>query len=320
MRALEGHVVDLVHQEIAFPFEDIIHDQAQRSLFKDDLDEGLESWIMGRLQRVKDIDASTRLVLDLIGGFGREIKREEDEVEIALTAASTTYTVAVRYYFFFGLIALLLFLSEDLPQWDPALQTSPQCSAGLRFSGKYVMEQPANDGPTTVHPSTRSVSAEVEDVAARLRTLDVSRGSSSHAPPDTPGHSCAACSRSLGASSPAHAARLEVMWRERLRLMGSFEAARETLGWLSRTPAVMYVWARLWLDIGRDADAAGALDSPGRTLSYEDAEALGALPNIRLFDSYFGLQWHASALFEGAGRTDYDVHFSRLALSVVWPD
>ncbi|KAI0063071.1 hypothetical protein BV25DRAFT_1907210 [Artomyces pyxidatus] len=359
MRALEGRVVDLVHQEIAFPFADIIHDQAQRSFFKDDLDEGLESWIMGRLQSVEDIDASTRLVLDLIGGFDREIKREEDEVEMllpqsvseytrAFTAAFTTYTVAARYDFCLGLIALLFFLSEDLPQWDPALLAEVFAVFRGVAMLRYATEQPANDGPTTLHPRTRGVSAEAEEVAARLRVLDVSHGSSSRVPPGPPllrrllaqsggvsgnvplpsaAHAFLDATGLLQATSPAHASKLEVVWCERLRLMGRFEAAREMLGWLPRTPAVMYVWARLWLDIGRDADAAGALDSiagsfgPDSALSYEDEEALGAvLPNTRMFDSYFGFYLHAASLFKGAGLTDYEVHFSRLALSVVWPD
>ena len=72
--------------------------------------------------------------------------------------------------------------------------------------------------------------------------------------------------------------------------------------WLLRIPAVMYIWARLWLDIGRDAEAVEALDNlagsfgtlllfiapsltpnnvyltgPYSALSFEDADALAVV-------------------------------------------
>jgi nuclear pore complex protein Nup160 len=65
----------------------------------------------------------------------------------------------------------------------------------------------------------------------------------------------------LQATSTAHAAKLEVMWCERLRSLRFLDAARETSEWLPCMPAVMYVWARLWLDVGKDAEATEALDN-----------------------------------------------------------
>src|SRR5258708_7077466 len=73
LRTLECRVVDLTQQEIAFPFADIIADTAARSAFRDVLDDGAESWLVGRLQSVADLDASTRLVLDLVGDFDRAV-------------------------------------------------------------------------------------------------------------------------------------------------------------------------------------------------------------------------------------------------------
>jgi len=58
-----------------------------------------------------------------------------------------------------------------------------------------------------------------------------------------------------------HVARLEVLWCECLCSLKFLDTAREILEWLLRTLAVMYVWARLWLDIGRDVEAAEALDN-----------------------------------------------------------
>jgi len=38
---------------------------------------------------------------------------------------------------------------------------------------------------------------------------------------------------------------------ENLRMLGFHEAAREFLTWLPRTPGTSYVFARLWLGLGR---------------------------------------------------------------------
>ncbi|KAI0317893.1 hypothetical protein OF83DRAFT_1171570 [Amylostereum chailletii] len=99
------------------------------------------------------------------------------------------------------------------------------------------------------------------------------------------------------------------------------------LEWLPRTPAIMYVWARLWLDIGRDVDAAAAFESlagsfgPHKSLLFEDADALAAvLPGAQLFDSDFEFYLHVSALFKASSLVDHEVPFPRLALSVAPAD
>lgn len=58
-----------------------------------------------------------------------------------------------------------------------------------------------------------------------------------------------------------------MLWCEGLRSLGFLDATRETLEWLLRSPAIMYGWARLWLDIVRDADAAVAMDCLAGSLS-----------------------------------------------------
>ena len=377
LRALESRVVDLTQQEIAFPFADIIADTAARGAFRDSLDDGAESWLVGRLQSVPDLEDATRLVLDLVGGFDRAVKMEEDEVELLLpqhvsvhtrmlTAAYAAHSVQARYDFILALVALLFFLADDLDGWDPSLLTEVFAVFRGVAMLRYAAEQPAFDASpfTTVDDAT-------DEVAARLRTLGMSRsgptasaptpdlfpclleqigGGAVDAPLAVAAHAFLDMSGLLQATSTAHAARLEVLWCERLRSLRFLDAARETLEWLPRTPAVMYVWARLWLDVGRDAEAAEAMDNlagcfgtsffffchvsfptlvltnayltgPHSTLSFEDADALAAvLPGGQLFDSMFGFYLHASTLFKSASLTDYDVHFAQLALSNAPPD
>ena len=92
LQTLEGHVVDLTQQEVAFPYADIIADIAARGTFHDSLDDGAESWLMGCIQSVADLKALTWLVLDLVGGFDRAVKMEEDEVKLLLLQHVSTYT------------------------------------------------------------------------------------------------------------------------------------------------------------------------------------------------------------------------------------
>jgi nuclear pore complex protein Nup160 len=288
LRALEGRVVDLTQQEVAFPFADIIADIAARDAFRDSLEDGSESWLVGRLQSVPDLEAASRLVLDLVGGFDRAVKMEEDEVELLLpqhvsvhnrmlTAAYAVHSVRARYDFILALVALLFFLADDLEGWDPSLLA--EIFAVFRGVAmlRYAAEQPALDASpfTLVEDAT-------DEVAARLRTLGMSRsgpaasapmpdlflclleqigGGAVDAPFAVAAHAFLDMSGLLQATSTAHAARLEVLWCERLRALKFLDAARETLEWLPRTPAVMYVWARLWLDVGRDAEAAEAMDN-----------------------------------------------------------
>lgn len=287
LRALEGRVVDLTQQEVAFPFADVIADTAARVAFRDSLDDGAESWLVGRLQSVADLEASTRLVLDLVGGFDRAVKMEEDEVELLLpqhisiytrmmAASYATHSVQARYDFILALVALLFFFAEDLEDWDPSLLS--EIFAVFRGVSmlRYAAEQPAFDAAPFTNVD------DTDEVAARLRTLGMSRsapavsaptpalfpclleqigGAAVDAPLAVAAHAFLDMSGLLQATSTAHASRLEVLWCERLRSLKFLDAARETLEWLPRTPAVMYIWARLWLDVGRDAEAAEALDN-----------------------------------------------------------
>ncbi|KAJ3536697.1 hypothetical protein NM688_g6802 [Phlebia brevispora] len=346
MLSLETRLIDLAHQEIAFPYADIIEDQA-RLAFRDEVDEGLESWITGRLQSVGDLQNNARLLLDLIGGFDRDVKREEDEVELllpstnlewnrALSASYVTSSVNARYDLSLLLIIMLFFLTDEIQQWDPSLLAE----IFVVFRGIAMLRHTTRQPAGAASPQSQDLSAE-DDVIVKLRNMNVSTGRARQEPsysllhrlcaqfgtpsglPDAAHHFLDATGL-LAGLTPAHASKLEVLFCERLRLLGYREAARDALAWLPRTPAVSYVLLRVWLDEGRYEDAASALESlagsfgPESGLSLEDSEALAAvLPGAQLFASSFEFYLHAAALFKPCSVTTYEVLFTQLALSVV---
>ncbi|KAJ7087255.1 nucleoporin Nup120/160-domain-containing protein [Mycena belliarum] len=354
MLGLESRLLDIVHQESAFSFADIIQDQVLRVKFAETLDEGAKIWMSGRLQSISDIDASTRTALDVIGGFDSEVKREEDEVELllppphsdwsrALTATYVTATVNARYDLSLSLVTLLFFFSDQLDDWDPALLAEVfAVFRGIAIL-RFLSRQPAGD-PGGSKPVAEDAAA--DDVIARLRNMQVSRSlrgthfmptySLIHRllvqPADTLGlpgaaHRFLDATGLLQSISPANATRYEVIFCERLRALGYYESAKEIISCLPRTAGVIYVHARLWLNVGRADDAAHLMEKlagafgPDNALSPEDHEALSfVLPASDPFDSAFFFYLHASKLFKAASLVQYEVLFAQFALSVAPPE
>ncbi|KAJ7672857.1 nucleoporin Nup120/160-domain-containing protein [Mycena rosella] len=354
MLSLESRLLDIIHQESAFSFADIIQDQVLRAKFGETLDEGAQSWIAGRLQSIEDIDASTRTALDVIGGFDSDVKREEDEVELllppphsdwsrALTATYVNATVSARYDLCLSLVTLLFFFAEQLDDWDPALLAEVfAVFRGIAIL-RFLSRQPAGD-PSGSKPAAEDVAA--DEVILRLRNMQVSRSlRGSHftptyslvhrllvQPADTLGlpgaaHRFLDSTGLLQSISPANATKYEVIFCERLRALGYYETTKEIISCLPRTAGVTYVHARLWLNIGRADDAAYLMEKlagafgPDNALSSEDHEALSfVLPASDPFDSAFFFYLHASKLFKAASLVQHEVLFAQLALSVAPPD
>ena len=294
MRFLEGRLNEVVHQEIAFPYADIIQDQVRVSNFHEEVDEGLENWIAGRVKSLeqdagKSIQELARHVLDIVGGLDKEVKREEDDGELlsrpispewlkALTASYATTSIHARYDISLVLVVFLFFLADDLSQWDPGLLAE----IFVVFRGismlRFVARQPAGDNATQT--AQASGPGADDEVVAKLRNMHVtaSRGAkfqptyslvhrlanlyglpvSSGLPVSA--HRFLDHTGLLQSLSPAYATRLEVVFCERLRQLGYYDVAREVLAWLPRTPAVTYVLGRLWLDEGRYDDAGSAFE------------------------------------------------------------
>ncbi|KAJ7929169.1 nucleoporin Nup120/160-domain-containing protein [Mycena leptocephala] len=350
MLSLESRLLDIIHQESAFSFADIIQDQVLRVKFGETLDQGAKSWMTGRLQSIADIDAATRTALDVIGGFDSDVKREEDEVELllppphsdwsrALTATYVTATVNARYDLCLSLATLLFFFSDQLNNWDPALLAEVfAVFRGIAIL-RFLTRQPAGD-PSGSKPAAEDVAA--DDVIARLRNMQVSRSlRGSHfsptyslihrllvQPADTVGlpgsaHRFLDSTGLLQSISPANATKYEVIFCERLRALGYYETTSEIISCLPRTAGVTYVHARLWLNIGRADDAAYLMEKlagafgPDNALTPEDHEALSfVLPATDPFDTAFFFYLHASKLFKMASLVQHEVFFTQLALSV----
>ncbi|KAF7354945.1 hypothetical protein MSAN_01409400 [Mycena sanguinolenta] len=281
--SLESRVLDIIHQESAFSFADIIQDQVLRVKFGETLDEGAKSWMTGRLQSISDIDASTRTALDVIGGFDSDVKREEDEVELLLPPS---------------VLGLVASLDGNIHSWDPALLAEVfAVFRGIAIL-RFLVRQPAGD-PSGSKSAEEDVA---DDVIYRLRNMQVSRSlRGSHfaptyslvhrllvQPADTVGlpgsaHRFLDSTGLLQSISPANATKFEVTFCERLRALGYYETAREIISCLPRTAGVTYVHARLWLNIGRADDAAYLMEKlagafgTDNALTPEDHEALSFL-------------------------------------------
>jgi nuclear pore complex protein Nup160 len=139
---------------------------------------------------------------------------------------------------------------------------------------RYLTQQPAGDSSSnTPLNDTRTE----DSVITRMRDMQVSKSqthfrptyslihrllaeSSETQPLPTTAHRFMDATALLQSTSPAHVAKAEILFCERLRLLGYYVVAREMLAWFPRTPAVSYVIARLWLSAGRADDAAYLLE------------------------------------------------------------
>jgi len=284
--AVEERLVELMHQEMAFPFADIMLDEATKLNFKENLDPGEVIWLTGRLQSVDNLDAAVRTCLDVIGGCDMEVKREEDEAAAlalqpsnsewsrGLTASYVMTTAHARYELCLCLMGLLFFLAEELKTWDTSLLAEVFAVFRGVSTLRYISRQPSG---TSAKQSTDDTSA--DDVASLLQNMQVTRNRSAHSIPTyslihrlvaqsglpaldvrSAAHRFIDNSGLLQSISPAIATRAEVLFCERLRLMGYLNAAREVVSWLPRTPGASYVLARIWLNSGRADDAALLLE------------------------------------------------------------
>ncbi|KAG6888649.1 hypothetical protein C0992_007907 [Termitomyces sp. T32_za158] len=356
LQDLEKRMMDILRQEISFTIPEILKDQSDRLDFRQEMDSQANQWISAKLHSLGNLDTATRTALDVIGGFNVEVKREEDEVELllppphsnwsrALIAAYISKTVDARYELALVLIIMLLFLSEDISDWDPALLG--EIFAVFRGIAmlRYVSRQPVLAASDTT-PSLEHSAA--DDVVSRMRNMNVSISSKTLLSPNysviyrlvgqsdgtdmlpDAAHRYLDATGLLQSIDPGNATQYEVIFCDNLRLLGFYGTSMELLSWLPRTPGVSYVQARLWLNMGRVDDAATtfeklagsfASDHGSHSFSVEDQEILAKiLPATEFLDSQHFFYGHISNLFKLASWVHYEVSFAQLAISVASPD
>ncbi|KAI0030435.1 nucleoporin Nup120/160-domain-containing protein [Vararia minispora EC-137] len=352
IHVVEELVTEAAHQEIAYPYPDVIAHMAEKSMVREQLEEGAKSWIAGRVTSIQNLPEAVMMVLNLVGGYDAMPKNETEDAVLlnppaytgfsrAIATAYITHTVFARYELCVALVALLFFEVEQTCAWESALLA--EILAVFRGISMFreLAEEPAEDD--TSSKSTVFTSG-TDEVITRMRSLNVSQGGAAMAmgpsllwhlfvyygghadlPVRTAAHYFMDTTGLLMSTTTAEASPAEVLCCERLRRLSRFEVTHRLLEWLPRSPAVMYVRARLWLNAGKAEEAAGAFDSlagsfgPHRLLAGQDAEALAVVMpdgpaerSLSAFDFYV----HARTLFQAACLTEYVIHFARLALSV----
>lgn len=287
MSIVQDRVVDILHQEIAFGFADILQDQTRRIGFRDSFPDGSAEWFSGRLQSVGSLDAAVRTTLDVIGGFDDEVKHEEDdttpflsaenpsELSTNLTVAYTVTSINARYDLCLSLMTLLFFIADDLSAWDPSLLAEVFAVYRGISMLRHIASQPARPSSRQeVLPTERGGS---EDMILRMRNMNFSNGGSTLPPmysiiylllsqvemrSHLPGaaHHFLDSTGLLQSVSPSNATQHEVLLCEKVRLLGLYDVARDLLAWLPRTPGVVFILASVWLQLGRPADSAELLE------------------------------------------------------------
>lgn len=312
---MESRVVDILHQETAFSFAEVLQDTANQVKFLDALDEGSQSWFAGRLQSIADMDTATRNALDSIGSFDLAIKHEYTDNELlhpppssewirSQSAAYVTTTVGARYDLCLCLIISLLFQAESLPMWDASLLAEVfavfRGLAMLRFVGN----QPA-EAKNPQNPPASSAG----DVVAQMRNMNVSSNklqttsksslmhhliSQSHTADGIASiaHNFLDATGLLQSISPAHATKHETLFCDRIRKLGFYNTSMRLLGWLPRTPAATFLRAQILLTLGRVDDAsqlfeklAGAFGTSFLLTGFLPAQLPTGISNLTLEDS-----------------------------------
>lgn len=286
---VEGRVVTLIQLPVTDPLADHIINEAEQMQFHDHIEEGFSSWLQGRLEGFENLHGAVRNIINTLGQFDKEVKREEDEVALILPPTNTDWatglafayasaTIEARYGFALSLVSLLFFLAEELPFWEPTIiAESLAVFRGIAMLRQIARRPSAN--PTVAQAHAQRLST--DDIAIRMRDMTMSRHANF---PFVPTYSLMhqLFTQSMVGTDPANAAHrfldttglvrsdshtnvtvLDITFCERLRLLGHHQVVQEMLSWLPHTPAVTYVRGRLCLDTGRADEAAQLFEMVG---------------------------------------------------------
>jgi nuclear pore complex protein Nup160 len=287
MWVLEGQMIDICHQDIAFTLADIVKDAAVRVDLKEYLEEGLDAWIGGRLQSIENMNEAARFVIDVLGSFDtvKEEVTEEIEMDIsappqppphsawskALISSYIASTAHARYELSLTLALLFFFVPEY--DWPPSLLDEMLAVFRGTAMVRFVVRQSAN-------PKARSQStnATADEVVTRLENMHVNANGRSHFMPthSIVQHMLSQCLHIPSISQAAHlfldqsgllqsmslsrATRFEVEFCHSVAKFGFTEISRQLLDWLPKTIGISYLYADLLIRAGRADDAAYLLE------------------------------------------------------------
>jgi len=283
---LENRVMDLMHQEVAFSFAEVLQDSARNLNIHQLLDEGEQEWFAGRLSSIQDLDAATRGTLDCIGGFDLAVKKEEMEVELLtlpppsewLRSQAATYsivTIEARYDLCLCVIILLFFFADELETWDAYLLAEIfavfKGVAMLRFVGAQPAdggrqiaqgEAPSSADDMIAHMQNLNVSGYKSQTTSKLSLIHLLITQSSVADEIvTTAHNFLDGTGVLRSLSPTHTTQHEIAFTDRIRLLNFVNVAWELLSWLPRTPAAVFLQSLVLRQLGRIDDAAHLLET-----------------------------------------------------------
>ena len=274
-------IVDILHQEISFDCSDIFQDQARRVGIRESLTEVSLEWFTRRLHGVGDLEAGVVGVIHAIGRFDPDVKLEEpndpstppivesSSLSTELAIAYLVSAISARYDLCLSLFTLLFFIADDLSTWSPAILGEVLAI----FRGISMLRQTVSQ-PIGSYDGQDTEQADSEDVVRRMQNLNLSsigltyRTSliRSFLPQSSNSHFSVVAHRFLDSVgllqsvSPSDVTTHEVLFCEKVRLLGLLDVARDLLAWLPRTPATTFVLATIWLQLGRPADSAVLLE------------------------------------------------------------
>lgn len=286
---LEDSFVDFLRDDVEGPLADYFVDLAGRINFEElEADDEALNQFDSRLTAIDDLPrALIRVLEDLETTDALKVKTEEEEVALllpvtsqsnwirSLSASYITNTASARYDLALLLITLLHYLADDLWKWDSTLLARTVAVFRSLALLRYVTRQPNS----TLKDSPVAEATAAEDVVEMMRNMQMSRSDAQNQLPPysltfrllaqagdhTPdfynaAHRYLEDTGILESLTPADATEFEVQLCDQVRVLGYGHAANELLSWLPRTPAVNYVLARVWLNIGRRDDACQLLE------------------------------------------------------------
>ncbi|KZT26905.1 hypothetical protein NEOLEDRAFT_1111428 [Neolentinus lepideus HHB14362 ss-1] len=350
LRNAEDRLTEIQQLESNFSYLDVI--------VQDNLDivvdEGLDSWIKARLLgQGKHLESLFRQSLDIVTQRQSIVKREEEEVELAvsleqglrqsrsvwqrsLAASYVTDTVNARYELCLALLIILWYLRDNLR--DDHADVVDELLVAFRGLAmlRHVVRQPAGE-----LRGTRGTAADgsADEMIARMHNMRMTENVDGFAPVyslvdrllansgdsfELPrsAHKFLGDSGLLDASSMTVTSAGEARFCDRLRELGYSQFALDLMAWLPRSSPLTYVRAKLWLTIGRFDDAARLFESLAGSyegLPEEDCGRVDVVAPAGALISQYNFYLHVAGLFRAAHVTSCEIAFSQLAISVAPP-